>query len=384
VGETLTFEQQQAVDNRGGKLLVSAAAGSGKTKVLVDRLLSYILDPCSPANIDDFLIITYTKAAASELRGKIAAKLSEHAASNPNNKHLRRQLQRLYLAKISTVHGFCGDILRQYAYRLDISSDFRVAEESECLQLQLKALDQVLQEAYEAMELDCDFRAFMVTQGMGRDDRQIPEIVLKVYNSARCHLNPEQWLQWCCGDADPSQSDAGQTPWGRYLITDLKEYISLQIDAVQRCIIAAKKVEGFEKQAALFENIALQLKCLGNSTTWDELNANQNIDYGRLVFSKKITDLQLAEQMKAVRNACKEGLAKRIRSFADDSTQMLEDMSKSVSAARGLVGLVLKFSEQYERLKKNRGIFLLLIITIPEKTAWITRSCWDLACKTAR
>ena len=112
MAETLTFEQQQAVENRGGKLLVSAAAGSGKTKVLVDRLMGYILDPHNPANIDDFLMITYTKTAASELRGKIAAKLSERVAENPDNKHLRQQLQRIYLAKISTVHGFCGDILR--------------------------------------------------------------------------------------------------------------------------------------------------------------------------------------------------------------------------------------------------------------------------------
>ena len=140
MAEKLTPQQLQAVNNRGGKLLVSAAAGSGKTKVLVERLVGYILDPISPANIDDFLIITYTKAAASELRGKIASRLSDLIATNPNNKHLQQQMQRLYLAKISTVHGFCTDLLRQYAYRLNIPADFRVADEGECLQLQMKAM----------------------------------------------------------------------------------------------------------------------------------------------------------------------------------------------------------------------------------------------------
>ena len=130
MAEKLTAQQQTAVENRGGRLLVSAAAGSGKTKVLVDRLLGYILDPIDPANIDDFLLITYTKAAAAELRGKIAAKLTERVACEPENIHLRRQLQRLYLTKISTVHAFCGDILREYAYRLDIPGDFRVADEN--------------------------------------------------------------------------------------------------------------------------------------------------------------------------------------------------------------------------------------------------------------
>ena len=99
MAEKLTYEQKMAVENRGGKLLVSAAAGSGKTKVLVDRLLMYLTDPVAPANIDDFLIITYTKAAASELRGKIAAKLSERIAQDPENRHLHRQLQRRFLRK---------------------------------------------------------------------------------------------------------------------------------------------------------------------------------------------------------------------------------------------------------------------------------------------
>ena len=137
----LTLQQRAAVNDRGGKLLVSAAAGSGKTMVLVERLMQYILDPVSPANIDDFLIITYTKAAASELRQKISKKLGELLAEDGTNRHLQRQLQRLYLAKISTVHGFCTDILRENAYRLDIPGDFRVAEDEECAEMQ----EQVLQ-----------------------------------------------------------------------------------------------------------------------------------------------------------------------------------------------------------------------------------------------
>ena len=106
MADKLTPEQSQAVHDRGGRLLVSAAAGSGKTKVLVDRLLTYLTDVQNPANLDEFLIITYTKAAASELRGKIAAKLTERIAQEPENRHLQKQMQRLFLTKISTVHGF--------------------------------------------------------------------------------------------------------------------------------------------------------------------------------------------------------------------------------------------------------------------------------------
>ena len=127
----LTPQQRIAATDRGGKLLVSAAAGSGKTKVLVERLLCYLTDMSAPAQLDDFLIITYTKAAASELRGKIGAELTSRIAAEPENRHLQKQLQRLYLTQISTVHGFCTQILREYAYRLDIAPDFRVADETE-------------------------------------------------------------------------------------------------------------------------------------------------------------------------------------------------------------------------------------------------------------
>lgn len=355
MAEKLTREQQQAVDNRGGKLLVSAAAGSGKTKVLVDRLMSYILDPTQPANVDDFLIITYTKAAASELRGKIAAKLSELIAANPRNKHLMQQMQRLYLANISTVHGFCGDVLRQYAYCLDIPSDFRVSDEGECLQLQLKALDNILNGAYEASDNNGDFYAFIDSQGLGRDDRQIPEIILKVYNSARCHLHPDKWLDWCIAEQS-DVLDAGQTPWGKYLIEDFKKFLSMQVDALNKCISAAVGSEGMEKPVALLRGTVSQLQSLWACNTWDEIVQLQDIDFGRLTFPKNCSDLQLAEQIKAVRNACKDGYSKRIKSFTDDSEQVLADMSNSLRAAKGLVRLVRAFSKEYDRLKKNRGI----------------------------
>ena len=144
MADKLTPQQELAVHNRGGKLLVSAAAGSGKTKVLVDRLMTYLTDEQNPANLDDFLIITYTKAAASELRGKIAAKLSQRIADEPENRHLQKQMQRLFLAKISTVHGFCSDVLREYAYRLDIPADFRVADENECREIREQVLMDML------------------------------------------------------------------------------------------------------------------------------------------------------------------------------------------------------------------------------------------------
>jgi len=356
MGEQLTEQQRQAVYDRGGRLLVSAAAGSGKTKVLVDRLLSYVMDPIKAANVDDFLIITYTKAAASELRGKIATKLSEHIAASPENKHLLRQMQRLHLAKISTVHAFCADILREYAYLLDISADFRVADENECLELQSRALQVVLEEAY-TNESDSDFYTFVDSQGFGRDDRRVAEIILKVYNAAKCHLHPDKWLNWCYMVQNQRDiEDVSQTVWGKYLIDSLHDYLDLQINAMERCAEAALRTELMEKPAQLLYQTVDQLRQLRAQERWDDIYAQRQIDFGRLTFSKKCTDAELIEQIKAVRDACKAGLEKKMAVFCDSSKQILGDNQDTASATRGLISLVRKFDVKYSQMKRSRRV----------------------------
>ena len=357
MADKLTPQQAMAVSDRGGKLLVSAAAGSGKTKVLVDRLMSYLTDRTDPANLDDFLIITYTKAAAAELRGKIAAKLAERIAQEPENRHLQQQVQRLYLAKISTVHSFCADLLREYAYRMDIAPDFRVGDENECRELRDVAMSRVLDAAYENTENDLDFQTFVDTQGFGRDDRLVPQIVEKVYNSARCHMDVEGWLERCLesGQLD-DLDDAGETAWGRYLMAYLKDYLQQQILAMEQCVKAAGEVPEFGKVTALLSDIVWQLKQLSECHSWDEIISRQKIDFGRLTFPRKHDQPELAEQIKAIRSGCKDGLEKVLRNFADPTEQIIRDMKQVSCATRGLVALVRKFSDEYDRLKRRRRV----------------------------
>lgn len=357
MAEKLTPQQHMAVTNRGGKLLVSAAAGSGKTKVLVDRLMMYLTDPEKPANIDEFLIITYTKAAAAELRGKIAAKLSERIAECPDNRHLQRQLQRLYMTNISTVHSFCSDILRQFAYQLELSADFRVADERECASLQDAAMEQILEEAYANAENDPQFCAFIDTQGIGRNDRKVPVILLQVYRSAQCHLAPEGWLDRCietCNLADCT--DVSETVWGKYLMNELFDYLDLQIAAMERCAQLAEQSENMEGAARLLWDTVNQLRHLRASTTWDEIVQRRVVEYGTLKFSSKIADLELAEGIKAVRNACKKGLEKYLKKFVDDSHCILKDLHISAEAIRGMIQQVRNFKKVYDSLKRRRRV----------------------------
>ncbi len=356
MAEKLTPQQQAAVKDRGGNLLVSAAAGSGKTKVLVDRLIGYLKDPVNPANLDDFLIITYTKAAAAELRGKIAAKLTEHIAQEPENLHLQKQMQRLYLAKISTVHAFCGDILRQYAYLLDLPGDFRVADENECREMRTVCMERMLDRVYTQHLDNPDFRAFVDSQGLGRDDRLVPEIVFKVFDSARCHISPDAWLFQCLQNGQVGAlEDAAQTVWGRYLMDDLFYWLDLQIEAIEQCISRAQAEGNMEKPVQNLSDTLSQLQHLRESKIWDEAVQRKDISFGTLSFSKK-ADEHLKEQIKAVRNSLKNGLTRKCKSFQDPSAVVLADLSDAFCAMKGIVFLVREFEQEYTRAKQARRV----------------------------
>ena len=357
MAEKLTPQQRQAVENRGGRLLVSAAAGSGKTKVLVDRLMSYIMDPEHPANMDDFLLITYTKAAAAELRGKIASKLTEHIANGTGGRHLQRQLQRLYLTKISTVHAFCGDILREYACEANIPRDFRVGDENECAELRIAVVEQLLEQAYEKETAQSSFFAFVDSQGLGRNDSLVPEIILKVYDSAKCHLDPGKWLSQCLQLLDTEQiTDASETMFGQFLIGRLHRWLDLQIEAFSQCVSMAENAEKYQKVAENLSATLYDLKRLRNCRLWDEVVAGGDVEFGRLVMPRNAPDGVLGERIKAVRNSCKAGLARQLRPFANPSGQVLADLSSCREAAVGLVDLVKAFDEAYTKAKTSRRI----------------------------
>ena len=348
----LTEQQYIASTNRGGNLLVSAAAGSGKTKVLVERLMEYLKD--TGIHLDDFLIITYTKAAAAELRGKIAARLTELIAENPDDRHLQRQMQRLFLAKISTVHGFCSDVVREYAQQLGLGGDFRVADENECAEIREQVLADVLDRAYGEVHENEDFRAFVDTQGLGRDDRLVAEIVLKVYDSAMCHPDPEQWLGKCLSDCEVAEmDDASQTVWGRYLMDEFFSYLDLCIAAMARNVEMAEAEDPGSKAVQNLQVTLVDLQSLRACASWDALAGHRAVDYGRLTFAKAF-DPMTKERIKASREACKKGIENRLVWFTDDSKQVLDDLSQSAAASRGLIDLVRRFRTAFDKAKRSR------------------------------
>ncbi len=356
--EQLTPAQRAAVYDRGGPLLVSAAAGSGKTKVLVDRLMSYLLDPTDPANIDDFLIITYTKAAASELREKIANKLTEILSQSPENRHLRRQLQRLHLAKISTVHAFCGDLIREYAFSLELSGDARVADENEAAELRHLAMEETLEEAYGQSHLSPAFRAFVDTQGFGRDDRAVPAIIEAVYTSAHCHIQPEKWLRDCLTlGLTEGLTDAAQTIWGEFLIGRLHTFLDGQIQVMRNLLAAVQQDDELApKYCPTLEENLTQLEALRQCQSWESCQMHLIDSFGRLKPVRNPSDPELAETVKSVRKAIMEDLKKYQLPFMTGSPRILEDLEQAALACQGLCQLVLNFTGRFKAEKQRRRV----------------------------
>ena len=187
-----TDDQQDAIDARGGTLLVSAAAGSGKTAVLVQRVIERITaqDGC---DADRLLVVTFTKAAATEMKQRIASRISELLAERPDDLRLQRQKLLLERARISTVHSFCSDLIRENFSQLGVSPTFRIATEDEMLLLCDRAAQETAEEAYATARADGGFRELVELFAGDRDDRRLTDTVRRLYDFVRSHPFPEQW-----------------------------------------------------------------------------------------------------------------------------------------------------------------------------------------------
>ena len=270
---TLTPQQQAVVENRGGSLLVSAAAGSGKTKVLVERLFRYVTE--ERCNVDDFLIITYTKAAAAELRSKIASELSKRLAETPNDSHLKRQLLRVYQADIKTVDAFCTALLRENTHLLaregedrTLSPDFRVLDEGDAQLIRRRVLERVLEEFYETLNPGKELLAD--TLGAGRDDTALAELVLELYDKLQSHADPAGWLAenrkaWT--DMDISFDD---TPYAAELLASVRRKADHWANLLAR---GAERTEGdealFTGYGEKFLTAAFGFRALSQAADWE-------------------------------------------------------------------------------------------------------------------
>lgn len=354
----LTQEQRNVVENRGGELLVSAAAGSGKTRVLVERLLDRVTR--EGMDIDDFLVITYTRAAAAELRERVAQELTLRLAEYPNDRHLRRQTTLIYKAQISTIHSFCSLLLRESGHMIGLDGDFRMCDDGEGAVLKRRVLGEVLDRQYEGLHPESDFAALVDTMAAGRDDQALEEIVLDVFEHIQSHPDPERWLVEQKASWDfRGISDVGQTPWGKLLLEEACRQVEYARKRLEQSLELCNGDEILSQNygGSIVESIASCSTFLRESKNgWDAAAACLPISFPAAGRKKGVSDELLAQHMKNLRDKAKKELQKVAENLEGTSRQLLEDMELTAPAVRGLMDLVIAFQRAYQQEKAKRNI----------------------------
>ncbi len=354
----LTEEQRRAVDDRGGELLVSAAAGSGKTRVLVERLLDRVTR--EGLDIDDFLVITYTRAAAAQLRERIARALTARLAQSPNDRHLRRQTTLVYRAQISTIHSFCAALLRESGHLIGLDPDFRLCEEAEADVIKLQVLGDTLDSQYEDLDPAGEFAALVDTMAAGRDDRALEQIVLDVSARVQSHPDPAKWLReqrelWELKGV----TDAGATPWGALLLESVRRRARSCLERLCRALDLCGEDPVLQVNYAPSLSASIQrVEALldGLERGWDAAAACLPVPFPKAGAKRGTAALETAERMKAIRARCKKELDALAEDMEGGSAQLLADLALAAPAVRGLMDLVSLFQANYQREKERRGV----------------------------
>ncbi|NLM20776.1 MAG: UvrD-helicase domain-containing protein, partial [Peptococcaceae bacterium] len=218
-----TKEQRAAISAQNCNLLVAAGAGAGKTAVLVERIIRKITAPENLVDLDRLLVMTFTNAAAAEMRERIAQAITQQLEANPADHNIRRQLTLLNKANITTIHSFCLDVIRSNFQSLDLDPGFRISDQTEAELLKIEVLKDLFEELYEQKTLDQDFYRLLECYAGNRDDKYLQDMVLNLYNFAQSNPNPEAWLKKMAENfLVPEGLDFSRTPWGEVLLEALE------------------------------------------------------------------------------------------------------------------------------------------------------------------
>ena len=358
---TWTEEQQKVISLRNRNILVSAAAGSGKTAVLVQRILSKILDKEHPVDIDRLLIMTFTRAAAGEMKERISAALEQALFEEPDNEHLQRQMTLIHTAQITTIDSFCSYIIKNYFHMIGLDPGYRTADEGELKLLREEILEELLEEAYE--QRDEAFLELVECYSPGKTDEGLKELIQKVYESSVSHPFPEKWLQQCLEVYRvDNKEELRKARW----ITLLWEETGERLEEAERLADQARAVcespEGpWQYEAALDSDLLLigQIKQAAEQKDYDKTaELLKKPSFARLS-AKKIPeqDEDKKIQAKTFREEEKDIIKElSARYFCWSEDELLELLYCCRSPVESLVKLTCGFQEKFSQKKREKNI----------------------------
>ncbi len=358
MNETWTDEQQKVIDLRDRNILVSAAAGSGKTAVLVQRIITMLTQDDPPLNVDELLVVTFTESAAAQMKERVLFAIEEKLKENPADEHLAMQATLIGNAKITTIDSFCQSVIKDHFHAIDLDPSFRVGEEGELRLLRHDVLDELLEDRYASG--DPAFLDFSNAYGGGRDDRKLEDLILEVYDYARSDPDPEGWLRSCVSPYEvTSMEELEESSFGQIIRSEVRQCLAdcdmllaqgrelaeskqgpkayvFTLDADQAVIDTLKEADSFDD---------LQERLQGVS--WQTLKANRDKD----------TDPEKVAQVKAIREDVK-GMVSDLtnRYFYQESLSMLEDLKVTLPFIREMMDVTREFGQRFEEKKRERGL----------------------------
>ncbi len=352
MGISFTAEQQKVIDTHGCNILVSAAAGSGKTAVLVERIVKMISDAAKPVDIDRLLIVTFTNAAAAEMRERISIAIGNRLLSEPENEHLQRQATLLHNAQITTIDSFCLFVIRNHFHTIGLDPGFRIADEGEMKLLKADVMGDVLEKCY--LNGEESFLHCMEYFSTGSSDKAVEEAVLKLYDFAMSYPFPEEWLI-------ERKNDYGlmNLNWMQELMENTTLLLQGAFDRISQSLSICNDSDGPYMYAELLEQEQEKIeKLIAAKSYEDRYVLFDTLVFGRLSSKKDATiSTNKRELVKNTRAQIKDQLQSMQKTyFAQPWEEVVRQMEACGEAVSALVDLTLRFKEEFDSSKRAKNL----------------------------
>lgn len=358
MGNKWTDEQYRAITERNADILVAAAAGSGKTAVLVERIIRLICDEENPIDIDRLLVLTFTKAAASQMRERIGKTIGAKIKEDPENEHLKRQMTLLNRAQITTIDSFCLRVVKENYMHINIDPAFRTADEKECELIKSQILEDLFEEKYAAEDNE-DFLSLVESFGEDTGDVNLKSLILKVYNFVQSNPFPEQWLRMASENFNINPNTRIEdTTWGKFIKNDTLLILHHLKEKTENAIDIAM---GFEGPANYEPALSSDLSSIKLLIQWLEQDMEKfssvlkEIEFEKLGRKGKGDSEILVQMVKDLREQVKKGIADiQNRYFFGTAENMVENVARLYPTAKALTEIVKRFGEEFKQVKRDK------------------------------